>query len=477
MHLSPDFEALIKQQFDANEAVELLESINSEPSTSVRVNRLKLALAGQSLICDNLVKVPWSSSGYYLNKRIKFTYDPCLHAGTYYVQEASSMFVEQALKGLLSKDVIALDLCAAPGGKSTLLRSIMSDESLLVSNEIVPKRAQILSENIKKWGHPNCIVTNNAPKDFTQFESLFDVILTDVPCSGEGMFRKDAVAIQEWSMSNVAVCKERQLCIIDDIWPSLKPGGVLVYSTCTFNRQENEDNIAAIIKKYHAETIRISIKDEWGVVESCTDGEFSYRFLPHKVKGEGLFMAVLRKPSYIGESKKCPILYNTKKQSKKGKKENPRFKKLLQECRNWILSPDVFDFKLYNDYIYAFNLEHMPCLELLQNKKVHILSAGISLAEIKGEKLIPQQGLAINALLNRSSFHIEEVSYEQAISYLRKEAITISAMAPKGYVIVSYKNYPLGFIKNLGNRSNNLYPNEWRIRSSYVTTNTEDYFL
>ena len=173
------------------------EALQTETPVSIRPNRMKCSqpVEGES--------IPWASSGTYLKNRPTFTFDPLFHAGCYYVQEASSMFVEKVLQEYVKEPVVMLDLCAAPGGKSTLCRSVLPEGSLLVANEVMRNRSQILAENLIKWGHPEVVVTNNDPADFTDLTHLFDVILTDVPCSGEGMFRKDQVAVDEWSLENV----------------------------------------------------------------------------------------------------------------------------------------------------------------------------------------------------------------------------------------------------------------------------------
>ena len=263
------------------------QALQSPPPVSVRVNdKLKN-------YTPSAYRVPWCDSGYYLDERPLFTADPFLHAGVYYVQEASSMFLKHVVKSFLADAVCVLDLCAAPGGKSTLLLESLPDNTLLVSNEIIRSRAQILAENITKWGNPNVVVTNNAPKDFQQLPQFFDAVLVDAPCSGEGMFRKDAGAIQEWSMQNVQNCAIRQKDILQDVWDSLKDNGLLIYSTCTYNREENEEQIAWICSELGAEHLEIDISEFNGIVES----DYGYRFYPHKIRGEGLFMAVLRKKS------------------------------------------------------------------------------------------------------------------------------------------------------------------------------------
>ncbi|MES1226926.1 MAG: RsmB/NOP family class I SAM-dependent RNA methyltransferase, partial [Bacteroidota bacterium] len=216
--------------FDKDAFVQIHES--GEQITSVRVNPNRTFNVEYSTL-NVQGKVPWSSNGYYLSERPSFTTDPLFHAGAYYVQEASSMFLEEAVKQTcdLSKPLKVLDLCAAPGGKSTLLQSIISNESLLISNEVIKSRVNILSENITKWGAANVVVTNNDPKDFQRLPEYFDLIVIDAPCSGSGLFRKDPEAITEWSSDNVMLCSQRQQRILADILPCLKPGGILIYST------------------------------------------------------------------------------------------------------------------------------------------------------------------------------------------------------------------------------------------------------
>ena len=232
MNLPASFTEYTRALLGVEEYEKLVSALQQEPPVSIRLNRLKV----HRLKVENALSVqpPWSSEGIYLDERLTFTFDPLFHAGCYYVQEASSMFVEQVLRQHVTKPVVMLDLCAAPGGKSTHARSVLPEGSLLVANEVIRNRSQILAENLTKWGHPDVVVTNNDPADFSALPSFFDVILTDVPCSGEGMFRKDSVAVEEWSPENVEICWQRQRRIIADVWPSLKPGGILIYSTSTY---------------------------------------------------------------------------------------------------------------------------------------------------------------------------------------------------------------------------------------------------
>ena len=357
--------------------------------------------------------------------------------------------------------VVMLDLCAAPGGKSTLARSVLPEGSLLVANEVMRNRVQVLAENVTKWGHPDTVVLNNDPADFAQLGELFDVILTDVPCSGEGMFRKDPVAVEEWSKENVTLCWQRQRRIVSDIWRCLKPGGLLIYSTCTYNREENEDNVAWIAEELGAEMLPVEVQPEWGITGNLAGKDFPVcRFLPHRTEGEGLFMAVLRKS---GESED-DVFVPRRRKEKKGKE---KASVLPREVKTWVESSDRYVWTIEENRITAFSAIYQSVYEILR-ERMRMVCAGIQVAEIKGKDLIPSHALAMSVCRNEKAFPSVEVSYEQAIAYLRKEAFALEADAPRGYILIRYKGKALGFVKNIGNRANNLYPQEWRIRSGYL---------
>ena len=288
-----------------------LGAFDEEAPVSIRVNP---RIAGDGCQVMGGSQVPWCTEGYYLENRPQFTFDPLLHAGCYYVQEASSMFVTHILRSVGNDYKSALDMCAAPGGKSTALRSVLPDDCVLVSNEPMGNRAQILLENITKWGAPNCIVTNNYPRDFRKAKLKFDLILCDVPCSGEGMMRKDPGAIAEWSMQNVEKCWQLQREIVADAWECLNPGGLFIYSTCTYNTKENEENIQWILDNYDAEVLDIPTDPSWQITGSLLPG-FNhpvYRFIPGITRGEGLFVCAMRK---AGSAEPKP--FNAKKLSLK----------------------------------------------------------------------------------------------------------------------------------------------------------------
>ena len=305
MNLPEDFIRETRQLMGEERFNRYLGAFEEEAPVSIRLNLHK----GTGTLCTQessaqgscpLVQVSWCPEGFYLEGRPQFTFDPLFHAGCYYVQEAASMFVCHILRSLFTIHCplsTVLDLCAAPGGKSTAMRSVLPEECVLVSNEPVPTRAQILLENITKWGAPNCIVTNNYPRDFRKAKAKFDLILCDVPCSGEGMFRKDPATISEWSLQNVEKCWRLQREIVSDAWECLNPGGIMIYSTCTFNTKENEENVRWIMDTYDAEPIAIPTDPSWNITGSLLPGFDApvYRFIPGITKGEGLFVCALRK--------------------------------------------------------------------------------------------------------------------------------------------------------------------------------------
>ena len=465
----------------------LEEALHTTPPVSVRLNTTKFASLLQRTPSISIPvpgkPLPWATDAFYLKERPAFTFDPFFHSGMYYVQEASSMFLEQALRQYVSRPAVLLDLCAAPGGKSTLIRSVLPSESLLVSNEPLRPRARVLAENMIKWGDPNVVVTHNYPSDFTPLTHFFDVIVTDVPCSGEGMFRKDDEAISDWSTDNVALCWKRQREILSHIWPTLKPGGILVYSTCTYNQYEDEENVAWVAHELGAEVLPVVCEENWNVegnllpynktpfTEQESDKWPVYHFLPGRVQGEGFFMAVLRKrdsnaPS--DESERNVSTYGIGHQHKKHKEKKRRTMPLPEHCKTWVANSSDYHFFFRNDTdLLAFPRVHQSLYQILCNH-LTVLHAGIAVAELKGKDWIPSHGLAMNLALEQKAFPVADLSYEQAVSYLRKEALTLSDDVPKGYVLILFRGIPLGFAKNIGNRANNLYPQEWRIRSGYV---------
>ncbi len=451
MQLPKDFENLMNRQLGSTEAEALCRALSeTESPTSIRINRSKAESYEDT---DNIEsQVPWCEEGFYLKTRPSFTFDPLLHAGCYYVQEASSMYLSQIIKTYCTEEpIVALDMCAAPGGKSTLALSLLPEGSLLVANEVMRQRAQVLSENITKWGNPNNIVTSNYAEDFTQLGEVFDLIICDAPCSGEGMFRKDQGAIDDWSLDNVDICWKRQRDILQNIWQCLKPNGILIYSTCTFNSLEDEENVDWIIKELGGQRLSLNDKEEWNIRNG--------HFFPHKTKGEGFFVSVIRKTELDDEDD-----FGCRKQKKK-KNDKQKPIPIPKEIKEWVNDAYEFTFIAEKETFIAFPKQY---IELYQQAKdcLKIISAGFEMATIKGKNIQPSHSLAMSTVFNCNIFPTVELSLEDAVKYLRTEAIQVEA--PKGYIILAYKGHPLGFGKNVGNRVNNLYPSEWRIRSGYA---------
>lgn len=467
--LPHDFIQQMTTLIGATEAQQLFSALQqTEPSTSIRRNPLKTATPATGLFENQAaIPVPWCAEGAYLSERPSFILDPTLHGGAYYVQEAASMFLEQAVRRILSDATPqrVLDLCAAPGGKSTLWRSLLPEGTLLVANEPMRQRADILAENMLKWGHPDVVVTNAYPNEFQGLNSFFDVIGADVPCSGEGMFRKDDVAISEWSAQNVIDCVSRQWQIVCDIWDSLRQGGYMVYSTCTFNRMENEDMVRRICTELGAEVVALPVEADWNVHTLSPEGKVinaaesnngMYHFYPHKSKGEGLFLCLLRKTA------EAPLM--KPKKAKPSPADKVQIPVEVRRALSWLQSPEAFQVACSNATEWAAVRQSLAADVALLQKQVRCLTAGIPLAELKGKKLVPLHGLALSTQLATDAFPRCEVALNVALAYLHREAIQVDA--PTGWTLVCYKGLPLGFVNNLGNRANNQYPQAWRIRRS-----------
>ncbi len=425
--------------FEENSFVQVHES--GEQVVSIRMNPEKKIIPAFEL----MQKIPWASEGFYLPSRPSFTSDPFFHGGAYYVQEASSMFLEFAIRQTcdISATLKVLDVCAAPGGKSTLIQSVISAQSVLVSNEIIKQRSGILEENITKWGTANVIVTNNKPSDFSHLEGLFDLIVVDAPCSGSGLFRKDPQAIEEWSPHNVRMCSVRQQEILQDILPCLKENGILIYSTCSYSRDENENIVLWLTQLQDVVSVPLKPMSEWNIVEVNENG-FGYRFYPDKLKGEGFFLAALQKTS----SNEC---------SKRFKKSNIFSDHSVLE--KWIRKDVVLQFIKHKDSVIGLPETTLVMLQWLEG--LYIKKAGILLGDIIRNEIIPSHALAVSNIVSPLTAFIE-VSLEEALQYLRK-----SEWAPqtnlKGWVLIKFNSIALGWVKVIGNRINNYYPKEWRI--------------
>ena len=415
-------------------------------------------------------RVPWTSGTYYLAERPNFAQQPLFNAGLYYVQDPSCTYLELVWRTLYGTSAAnsspqapkrVLDLCAAPGGKSTHLADLMNERGLLVSNEVISSRAATLAENMAKWGVANSVVTNSDPSAFSKLQNLFDLILVDAPCSGEGMFRKNPDAIGEWSLNNVKLCAQRQRRILNDIWPALRQGGYLIYSTCTFNHLENADNVQYIVEELGAEVISLA-PQEWELLRSCGveavgDGKaasLGYQFLPGLARGEGQFFAILRKRAAeeASSGRAAAGAFAPERELRWHKEIKGDLLKLLPE-------------------------QLVPEIKLL-SKHLKIVSSGRAVATMLASKrggvaLVPHADLALSLhigtildyLRENYKFKVErvELPLEQIQAFLAKEPLLLPD-APTGYLLLTYKGAGVGFVKNLGNRCNSLLPNARRIK-------------
>ncbi|MFM9984795.1 MAG: methyltransferase RsmF C-terminal domain-like protein [Flavobacteriales bacterium] len=445
INLPPDFVTRIQLQF-GKESEELLTALENSPATTIHINTAK-----QATSFLNSKEVPWYKSGRTLSSRPSFTLDPSFHAGAYYPQESSSMFLMEVLKqtcGNLQSPRI-LDLCAAPGGKSILISTFLKDRGVLISNEVIKQRNAVLRENLVKWGATNAIVTSSDAGRFAEHESFFDCIVVDAPCSGEGMFRKDPDARNEWSIDNVALCSARQKRIVNEVSESLRPGGILIYSTCTFAPEENELNLAAWTRDGAFESIRLQLDALWGIQELVHEGTIGYRFLPHKVNGEGFFIAALRKRSEADHGRKVRPKEVFESLSKKELAAMPKF-----------IATEKFDLvKAHDGSVFASPMSYDKLNELATH--IYVTMPGVELGKFMNTDFVPAHALALSPLLNYPEAPIE-LSEVDALNYLRGEAIAIEGGT--GWRLVSFQQNVLGWVKVLSNRTNNYYPKEWRIR-------------
>jgi 16S rRNA C967 or C1407 C5-methylase (RsmB/RsmF family)/NOL1/NOP2/fmu family ribosome biogenesis protein len=432
------------------------EAMDQDTPVSVRINPEKFPLK------PALEPVPWCKTGYYLRERPVFTTDPWLHAGAYYVQEPSSMFLEVAFHHIAGtgKPLLVLDLCGAPGGKSTHLLSLLNRGSLLVSNEVIRSRASVLNENLAKWGYANSIVTSNDPSCFAESRNLFDIVVVDAPCSGEGLFRKDRSAISEWSPENTNLCSARQKRIISSAWECIKPGGYLIYSTCTWNPEENEKNLEWLAGMNGGISVEIPVSDFNGIRKISTGNVTGYSFLPHLIKGEGFFTGVLQKTDGSGVSvpriKKSRYLKADKNQ--------------IGKIENWILPEDELTVVQDKNQLVLFPEDWVGYLNFFSTR-LNIVNQGCPIAEMAGTDLNPKHSFALSVNINKKHFIRLDLSHQQALQYLRRETFMTESL-PKGWILVSYRQIPIGWIKNLGNRFNNYYPSEWRIRMQVTTASS-----
>lgn len=434
--LPAGFRERMAQRFGA-ETSDLLESLRAEAPISIRLNPLKSAAI-------NAEHVPWCAQGRYLEQRPAFTLDPLLHAGAYYVQEASSMLLEQALKacGALTTDVLALDLCAAPGGKSTHLLSLLTEGSLLVANEPVAARRAVLAENLWKHGATKAIVTGSDPSDLSSMPETFDLILVDAPCSGEGLFRRDAFAREQWSPRLVQQCATLQSRILDHAWNALAPGGYLIYSTCTWELEEDEAQAARLIAM-GAEAIDLDPPPDWGLLRVEHAGAIGYLCLPHRVRGEGFFLSVMRKSG-----------------------ENPMYEPAMRNAESgerlpWMKADQALVIHESAGLLYAQPARWSEAINRIGLRMAH---PGVPLAEPKGNEWQPHPAAALSTAIDAQACTVIDANHETALHYLRGNALP--AQSAHGTALVMHQGLGIGWVQGAGNRWNNRWPAPWRVRQA-----------
>ena len=398
--------------------------------------------------------IPWATDAYYLSERPSFTLDPLFHAGTYYVQEASGMFLEYALRRTvdLSRSLKMLDLCAAPGGKSTMIQSLVSPESLLVSNEVIKSRVPVLYQNMTKWGFTNGIISNNDPVHFKSLPGFFDVLMMDAPCSGSGLFRKDPEAAKEWSPDAVKLCSQRQQRILGDAWDCLKENGILIYSTCSYSKEENEDILDHVLQQYEGASVSLSPDPAWNIMETFSEikGAAGYRFYPDKLSGEGFFLAVIQKKQAAN-----PLRIN---KSKRNPDHIPKWVEI--QIREWIQAENLTMIQV-GDSIHALPSVLINDFEILKNH-LYLKKAGIRMGKSGAKEWVPDHELALSNILPADIPSLD-LSKEDIQHYLRAENFE-TACQNRGWHAVSYLQQRIGWVKMLESRMNNYYPKSWRIR-------------
>jgi len=438
--LPESFLQRMKLRIPEKEFPDFISAYQNPAPQSIRLNPKKKAD-----IFRDLEPVPWFSDGKFLEEKKQFITDPLWHAGAYYVQEPSSMILGEIFKQIYENESPkrALDLCAAPGGKSILLQSLLDENSVLIANEVIRLRAQILKENHIRLGvSENLIITQNDPKQFSGLEEFFDYIQIDAPCSGEGMFRKDETALREWSEANCNLCSERSKRILADVIPALTKDGYLVYSTCTFNPKENEELVHWACEEFDSTSVKFDFPEDWGITEVEFNGVFGYYFYPHKVLGEGLFVSVMKKNFGYGL---FPL--------ENAKKVKPAQVPQLTESENIVQEKEFL----------IWETEELLKVKNFISNKLNIIYSGIELGEMKGKDFIPAQALA-SFYKHLHIFPEVDVDAETALQFLRGNDPQLN-LNQKGIYLLTYQNLGLGFIKFIGNRSNNYYPKPWRIKN------------
>lgn len=443
------FEEFLLESLTPTQCRELLDSLDGQAVTSVRFNPYKIGSRPEG-DC-----VPWNRYGFYLENRPQFTLDTKMHSGGYYVQEASSMFVEHIYRCAVKEQdsVRLLDMCAAPGGKATLYSTLVGAEGIVVANEPIRQRAAVLADNIKRWGVGNVVVSCNDPQHFKGFDDWFDVVAIDAPCSGEGMFRKNKEARSQWSPETVAMCAARQRRIISDAWDTLRPGGVLIYSTCTFNRMENEDNIKWLYDNFECCGIDIKCPEDWGIVKGDVNGICTFRFYPNRLRGEGFFAAAVRKADR-------KIKTRTPRPRREIITDLPKKQSAL--LSRWVNQPQYMRFAAIGDSCYGFYRSQFNAVKMLA-ESLNVIYSGVCMGQLFGEKLRPDHALALFHDLNTSSVNIADVSEQDALDFLRKKDPKDVRIFAEGLNLVCSDSMPVGWLKRIGGRTNSLLPSSFRI--------------
>lgn len=428
---------------------------STAPSVSARVNTSKGAA-----VPHGAAVVPWCASGFYLDSRPGFTFDPAMHQGLYYVQDASSMAVSCAvrtavrLSGEQGRPLRYMDACAAPGGKTLGALEVLPSSALVVANEYSRQRAAALAENLAKWGAGHAVVTCCDASAIRGMDGFFDIIGADVPCSGEGMMRKEPEAAAQWSAALVAECAALQRRIVESLWQALRPGGFMIYSTCTFNTSENEDNVRYMVDVLGAEAVAVDGLDCPGIAAGIGVSEPCYRFIPGLIRGEGQFVALLRKPDCSGGG--CLPRPRSRSASFRSDGGVP------PQCAEWLDG----DWQLWVEGGVVRALPRATAADTaVVAANMRVLSCGLEMAAVKGRDVIPTQQMALSTALRAGVFERVEVTPAQALAYLERNAVTLPDGTPRGYVLLTCCGAPLGFVKNIGNRCNNLYPAGWRVLS------------
>ena len=449
MSLPEKFVERVYRDLGPTEGEALCRALDGDTPTSIRLNPRKPFAQPEGR------SVPWNALGRYLDVRPSFTLDCGFNAGTYYVQEAGSQFVGHILDGVDLEGARVLDMCAAPGGKTTLYSTLVGERGLVVANEIVRNRAAVLADNVRKWGVGNVVVTNNEPRHIAAFEEWFDVVAVDAPCSGEGMFRKDEQARSEWSEGNVRMCAARQAEILDEAWRSLAGGGLLIYSTCTFNLDENEGTLRAFSERVGDEieaSEAIECPEQWGVVCGREGVWQTFHFYPHRTQSEGFFAAVARKAPN-GARRVTP--------KPRRKIMNDLGGKSRDELSRWVENPKAMRFAEVAETCYGYYAEVYDDVKHLA-ESLSVIYSGVAMGRIFGSTLKPDAALAFFAGLRRDVVARATLEKGEALQYLRKQEVPADRFK-EGMNLVECEGCALGFVKRIGNRCNNLFPNSLRI--------------